>query len=190
MSGIITRAEAKARGLKRYFTGKSCRYGHIAERYVSGATCCACEPGIQARYIARHPERVRANAAKNQAAYRKRHPDRLAAAYATPRAQTVRRQASQRHLAKRREQVPCLDFPPSPQNSRCQCCGKIATLHLDHDHETGQFRGYLCHHCNTGIGLFGDSTEHMRAGIAYLDGELPWQKHPLPGINGALGFGV
>jgi hypothetical protein len=34
MPEIISRAEAKARGLTRYFTGKPCKYGHIAERYV------------------------------------------------------------------------------------------------------------------------------------------------------------
>ncbi len=31
---IITRAEAKARGLTRYFTGKLCKRGHVAENAV------------------------------------------------------------------------------------------------------------------------------------------------------------
>jgi isocitrate lyase len=39
---IITRAEAKARGLKRYFTGKPCKHGHIAEWAVSNYTCWGC----------------------------------------------------------------------------------------------------------------------------------------------------
>lgn len=39
---IITRAQAKAQGLKRYYTGKTCRAGHIAERYVATASCVAC----------------------------------------------------------------------------------------------------------------------------------------------------
>ncbi|AUR97537.1 coil containing protein [Vibrio phage 1.240.O._10N.261.52.F8] len=39
---IITRKEAKERGLKRYFTGKPCKHGHIAERNVCGGHCCAC----------------------------------------------------------------------------------------------------------------------------------------------------
>lgn len=38
----ISRAEAKARGLKTFFTGKPCRYGHIAERYVSSPSCVEC----------------------------------------------------------------------------------------------------------------------------------------------------
>jgi len=38
---IITRAEAKEQGLKRYFTGKPCKHGHVSERLVS-AQCVEC----------------------------------------------------------------------------------------------------------------------------------------------------
>lgn len=40
---IITRKEAKAKGLSRYFTGKACVHGHIAERYTCNKTCVECE---------------------------------------------------------------------------------------------------------------------------------------------------
>jgi len=39
---IINRKEAKQKGLKRYFTGKPCKYGHLAERFVSTSTCVTC----------------------------------------------------------------------------------------------------------------------------------------------------
>jgi hypothetical protein len=39
---VITRAQAKARGLKRYFTGQPCKYGHIAERRTASFGCIAC----------------------------------------------------------------------------------------------------------------------------------------------------
>jgi hypothetical protein len=39
---IITRAQAKARGLKRYFTGKPCKRGHVAERFVRNFECVTC----------------------------------------------------------------------------------------------------------------------------------------------------
>jgi len=39
---IITRAEARAQGSKRYFTGKACKRGHVAERYVSNLECVVC----------------------------------------------------------------------------------------------------------------------------------------------------
>ena len=42
MTEIIPRADALAKGLKRYFTGKGCVRGHVAERYVTTKTCLEC----------------------------------------------------------------------------------------------------------------------------------------------------
>ena len=39
---VISRATAKMLGLPRYFTGKICRNGHIAERSTPGGNCLAC----------------------------------------------------------------------------------------------------------------------------------------------------
>lgn len=41
-ASIITRAEARAQGLKRYFTAQPCKRGHVAERQVSNLTCMEC----------------------------------------------------------------------------------------------------------------------------------------------------
>jgi hypothetical protein len=41
MPKIISRAEAKAQGLKTFYTGKPCPHGHIAERLVAGK-CVEC----------------------------------------------------------------------------------------------------------------------------------------------------
>jgi len=38
----ITRKEAKAADLKRYYTGKACKWGHLAERHVSDRQCVEC----------------------------------------------------------------------------------------------------------------------------------------------------
>ncbi|QJB21821.1 glycolate dehydrogenase [Xanthomonas phage FoX2] len=47
----MERREAIALGLKRYFTGKPCKRGHVAERQVSNFTCMECERDLQnARY--------------------------------------------------------------------------------------------------------------------------------------------
>jgi hypothetical protein len=48
---IISYHEARARGLKRYFTGKPCKYGHIAQRHVSNRKCIGCERSDDYRYI-------------------------------------------------------------------------------------------------------------------------------------------
>lgn len=39
---IVTRKEAKASNLKRYFTGIECKRGHVSERVTSSSTCCEC----------------------------------------------------------------------------------------------------------------------------------------------------
>jgi len=43
IEGYVSRQEAKERGLKFYFTGKPCKYGHVAERYVDCGSCICCK---------------------------------------------------------------------------------------------------------------------------------------------------
>lgn len=52
---IVTLAEARARGLVRYFTGKPCKRAHIDWRQTTSATCMACD---REKYHARAGERV------------------------------------------------------------------------------------------------------------------------------------
>ena len=51
---IISRAEAKALGLKHYFTGKPCEHGHVAERWVGNSACIECDRARTA-----NPEKAR-----------------------------------------------------------------------------------------------------------------------------------
>lgn len=60
------------------------------------------------------------------------------------------------------------------QNGCCAVCKSVIALkgkqtHIDHDHETLEVRGLLCHGCNTAIGLFKESTESMKNAINYLE---------------------
>lgn len=50
----------------------------------------------------------------------------------------------------------------------CEICGKRGRMNIDHDHSTGKMRGFLCHGCNTGLGLFEDNPELLEAAIEYL----------------------
>ena len=58
------------------------------------------------------------------------------------------------------------------QKGLCAICEKpqcVGTkLDVDHDHETGKVRALLCRHCNTGIGLLGDSTKRTLIAYWYL----------------------
>lgn len=53
---IVTRDEALARGLKRYFTGKPCKHGHVAERHSADGACYECRGKINAASYRRHRE--------------------------------------------------------------------------------------------------------------------------------------
>ena len=57
---IISRAKAKAAGLKRYFTGKPCKRGHLAQRYVSVGECLECDYLLEIanrRPLKKHPNK-------------------------------------------------------------------------------------------------------------------------------------
>lgn len=53
-------------------------------------------------------------------------------------------------------------------NRECGVCGCKEQLHLDHDHETGEVRGWLCGKCNRGIGLLMDSSALLERAAAWL----------------------
>lgn len=62
MSEIISRKDAKALGLKSYWTGKPCKNGHTAEREVATGSCAGCRTEWSQRYYAADAERYRARA--------------------------------------------------------------------------------------------------------------------------------
>lgn len=58
------------------------------------------------------------------------------------------------------------------QGFRCAACGTDDPgkrgWQLDHCHREGHWRGILCHHCNTGLGLAKDNIETLQKWIEYL----------------------
>jgi hypothetical protein len=64
---------------------------------------------------------------------------------------------------------------PTGEDNRgpCQICGRVPGLAdkgnaYDHDHSTGEFRGWLCFDCNTGLGKFKDSPALLQKAVDYL----------------------
>lgn len=47
---IISKEEAQSAGQIFYFTGKSCKHGHISERMVKGGTCRECKRIVSENY--------------------------------------------------------------------------------------------------------------------------------------------
>jgi hypothetical protein len=62
------------------------------------------------------------------------------------------------------------------QDGKCEICkqppsGKRSKskLHLDHCHQTGKLRGFICGQCNTSLGMAKDSVAILAAMIVYLN---------------------
>lgn len=82
-------------------------------------------------------------------------------------------------LSKQRKELRKKHGDP-PDNHKCPICnrheheistggGKKTTRWvLDHNHDTNQFRGWLCHNCNMGIGAFKDNIDILYKAIEYL----------------------
>jgi hypothetical protein len=58
------------------------------------------------------------------------------------------------------------------QDSVCKICHKPnssgKSLHVDHDHATGELRGLLCQKCNMLLGCANDSIDVLKSAIEYL----------------------
>jgi hypothetical protein len=70
---ILTRADALAFGLKRYFTGEPCPHGHVVERRVSDFSCLEC-CRLKDR-SSKERERRREYMRDHQRRYRRKRPD-------------------------------------------------------------------------------------------------------------------
>lgn len=68
----------------------------------------------------------------------------------------------------------------SEQDFKCKICGidyeqwredTGRDFHIDHCHTTNVIRGFICGHCNRGLGAFLDDVEIMKSAIRYLEEE-------------------
>jgi hypothetical protein len=138
----MTLDQARRKGRKWYTSNRLCKNGHVSKRLVSNQECYACARERRNRYYHR----------TYNAAWKIRNPGRLA------------------ELNRIRLGLPA---PSRPMPTTCECCGGAPngqgrTLHYDHCHVTGAFRGWLCASCNTAIGKLGDNLQGVYNAVRYL----------------------
>lgn len=110
-----------------------------------------------------------------QREYRKHHPDRRKRRL-TPDQRLRVNESARRHLLQKKYGLTMEGFEAlvAKQQGACASCGRAfgttpsTRPNVDHDHETGEIRGVLCHGCNAGIGLLGDSMEGVQQALNYL----------------------
>jgi hypothetical protein len=95
-------------------------------------------------------------------------------------------------------------YGTAPENHTCPICLRTekelrekteqkSLWALDHCHDTGEFRDWICHPCNRAMGGLGDDIETLKRAIKHLEkNKKPVDKSGSVGYNRALGifFGI
>lgn len=55
---VVSRQDARGRGITYYFTGKPCKRGHVAPRFVYNSVCKDCHALHNAKYVDKNAEKV------------------------------------------------------------------------------------------------------------------------------------
>lgn len=154
----------------------TCKRGHVDPERDASGHCKECERERARKRYATNPERKREQARKWRATnlerareqvrkWRAANPERKREQDRKWRAANLERE---RELSRKHQGLPA---PTRPEPHECECCERPAwdrALHLDHDHRTGAFRGWLCTSCNTAIGKLGDDRAGLLRALAYL----------------------
>lgn len=74
----------------------------------------------------------------------------------------------------RADKLKWLEKKPENESFECPICNKrtiagvTSKIVLEHDHQTGKARGWICDSCNTGLGRFKDDVELLKSAIKFL----------------------
>lgn len=157
-------ARARAANLRRYARDEAYRERKKRE---AGAR--------QKRTYWADPEKGRARSRANAKLRRERYPDRARAEQKRyrernrERLRVLRSKAQYRALTRRYGPLDHFD------HANCNACGvqfssasRSTWRHLDHDHGTGKARGFLCHRCNSALGMVRDDLRVLESLSGYL----------------------
>jgi Recombination endonuclease VII len=150
---ITTRADARAKGLTRYFTGKACKRGHVCERLVASKDCWEC---FRHRLLGRRGART--------ILQRKRYA-------ANP----------EKSLAINRKCLygPAVTVLPDDfRQHHCPICNQTDPngLVVDHSHASKCVRAPICGPCNRAIGHAKEDPARLRALADYLERQAEFER--------------
>jgi len=129
------------------------------------------------------PDKQRAQNRVSSALYRARNPEKrkelAAKVFAKQETKDYRNLWRRENVHKARQRdwvkrgVILSTVRPKDPDERCGICGvredRSTPLVLDHNHQTGEFRGWLCQPCNCAIGLLCDDPVNLQSAIEYLE---------------------
>ena len=61
-----------------------------------------------------------------------------------------------------------IKMAPRPKPENCEVCGGKGKIVYDHDHNTGNFRGWLCENCNFALGHIKDRLYIAESLVKYI----------------------
>jgi hypothetical protein len=117
------------------------------QKHLVKSWCNQCHYQAHKNWISRNPDRVREYRNKDKWTLVKR---------------CARRGITPEQLATAYEQ----------QGGKCPICTNPIELMdsaIDHNHQSGEFRGILCKTCNRALGLFRDNPDILKSAAAYLE---------------------
>lgn len=108
---------------------------------------------IKQRYRESHKDMILDREAKQARARRKKDPE----------GELRRRKAFEQRKEAKREKI-----AGRPRQMQCEICFEHGKTVFDHDHNSGNFRGWICDRCNKVLGLAKDSPLLLRRMARYL----------------------
>ncbi|HEX2849462.1 MAG TPA: endonuclease VII domain-containing protein [Acidimicrobiales bacterium] len=155
----------KVKPLSDFYTMAGMRDGHRND-------CKSCNLAAKAARYRANPEPAKERARQ----WARENPDRVKAQRARVRESGRRAEQNRRSHLKRKYGISLAEYDRllDRQDGRCGICGRPPrddiSLHVDHDHGSGEIRGLLCFRCNNALGDFGDDPQLLDRAVAYLAG--------------------
>lgn len=156
----------ESKPLDQFYGDKKARDGRRPE-------CKKCTAAIRAAKYAADPQKYIARVKR----WQQDNSERLNAYRRDYRKRPDRKRADRDGHLRRKFGIGLRDYEVMlfVQYGGCLLCGdpppENGSLHVDHDHDTGEVRGLLCVSCNNALGAFKDSREILLRAVAYVDRE-------------------